>query len=66
MSTKLLPCPFCGETDALITEHLGGTVIHPAYRIRCDNCGASSRYTDSGWVSAWNTRAALAPAKDPA
>lgn len=53
----LLPCPFCGEKYYLISEHMEGTSIHPAFRIRCDNCGASSAYTDKNYTQAWNTRA---------
>lgn len=43
-------------------EHLDGTHLYPAYRVKCDSCGASSRYTDRGHVAAWNSRAA--PAED--
>ncbi|WDW05987.1 Lar family restriction alleviation protein [Stenotrophomonas maltophilia] len=58
----LLPCPFCGAaSDSLIVEHLEGTILHPAHRVRCDNCGASSGYTDHACREAWNTRAALTP-----
>lgn len=56
----LLPCPFCGETEGLIIQHCEGTIIHPALRIYCDNCGASSGYSDRvdpGDI--WNRRAAL-------
>ncbi|MBQ0748577.1 MAG: Lar family restriction alleviation protein [Roseovarius sp.] len=53
---KLLPCPFCGSDDALYSEHMQGTIIHPAYRVRCDHCGASTGYTDNDHVAAWNTR----------
>lgn len=59
---ELNPCPFCGAAvDSLIVEHLEGTTLHPAHRVRCDNCGASSRYTDHDFREAWNTRAALLP-----
>lgn len=58
--TDLLPCPFCGEGDHLLVEHLEGTIIHPAYRVRCDNCGACIEYTDRDCHAAWNTRANLA------
>ena len=56
----LKPCPFCGEADqeTLMIEHLEGTILHPAYRVRCDNCGASTGYSDRGdHIAAWNTRA---------
>jgi len=55
---ELLPCPFCGEANHLLVEHLDGTIIHPAYQVRCDNCGASSGYTDRSCAELWNTRAA--------
>lgn len=53
----LKPCPFCGETEHLMVQHLEGTVLHPAYRVICDNCGASSAYTDQDHVAVWNLRA---------
>jgi Lar family restriction alleviation protein len=56
---ELLPCPFCGEAVHLLVEHLDGTIIHPAYRVRCDYCGASSGYTDKSCAELWNARAAL-------
>lgn len=56
MMQYLKPCPFCGEANNLIIEHMEGTIIHPAYQVRCDNCGASSGFTDRDWVGAWNTR----------
>ena len=55
--TDLLPCPFCGEGEHLLVEYLQGTILHPTYRIRCDNCGASSGYTDRDFRTNWNTRA---------
>jgi len=56
---ELKACPFCGEgADYLIVDHLEGTVMRPAFCIRCDYCGASCRHTDRGdHVSIWNTRA---------
>lgn len=59
MSSKpeLLPCPFCGDGSSLMIEHLEGTIIHPAHRVRCDNCGASIEYTDHDHVAIWNRRA---------
>ncbi|WP_243350829.1 Lar family restriction alleviation protein [Stenotrophomonas acidaminiphila] len=61
---ELLPCPFCGEANHLLVEHLDGTIIHPAYQVRCDNCGASSGYTDRSCAELWNTRAALRSAPE--
>lgn len=60
LRAELLPCPFCGESENLIVQHCEGTIIHPAYRIYCDNCGGSNGYTDRGdHVEDWNRRAAL-------
>ena len=59
---EMLPCPFCGDVEHLCVEHLEGTSIHPAYRVRCDSCGASTRYTDRDCRIAWNTRANVAHA----
>lgn len=59
---ELLPCPFCGSAEHLHVEHLEGTSIHPAYRVRCDFCGASTRYTDRDCRTAWNTRTNVAHA----
>lgn len=55
---ELKPCPFCGKSDALMVEHLAGTILHPAYRVRCDWCGAATEYSSSiNHISAWNIRA---------
>ena len=59
---KLLPCPFCGRDEHLQVEHLEGTVVHPAYRVSCDNCGASTGYTDKDCRAVWNERANVAHA----
>lgn len=56
----LLPCPFCGASKHLHVEHLEGTIIHPAFRVRCDFCGASGAYTDKDCRAAWNRRATAA------
>jgi hypothetical protein len=56
MNENLLPCPFCGDTESLYEKHLEGTVIHPAWKIVCDNCGASTGYTDIDWKDDWNER----------
>lgn len=58
---KLLPCPFCGKDEHLQVEHLEGTVVHPAYRVRCDWCGASTGYTDKDCRANWNKRANMEP-----
>jgi len=59
--TKLKPCPFCGDTESLEVWHDSRTIIHPAYRVGCDNCGAHSGYSDRGdHVEAWNTRTDVA------
>lgn len=57
--TELKPCPFCGESDqeTLMIEHLRGTERRPAYRVVCDNCGASTGYSDRGdHIEIWNKR----------
>lgn len=56
----LPPCPFCGASKHLYVEHLEGTIIHPAFRVRCDLCGASSACTDKDCRAAWNRRATAA------
>lgn len=55
-NVNLKPCPFCGHDDYLIEQHLEGTVLHPAYRIYCDYCGASTGYTDKDHIDTWNNR----------
>jgi len=62
--TDLLPCPFCGEGEHLLVEHLEGTILHPAHRIRCDNCGASTGYTDRDFRADWNARACVSSATE--
>ena len=55
--TDLLPCPFCWANEGLYVQRMDGTILHPAYRVVCDNCAASTGYTDGGkHVEAWNTR----------
>lgn len=55
---ELKACPFCGaDGKSLVIEHMEGTIRHPAYCVRCDNCGASSRYTDHDCREVWNERA---------
>lgn len=55
------PCPFCGDRDNLIQYHDPRTVLHPWYRIECDNCGAKGPGSDRGdHVAQWNYRAAIA------
>jgi len=56
----LLPCPFCGDTESLYEKHLeGSTVHHPACKLVCDNCGASTGYTDTDWKGDWNERSTV-------
>lgn len=59
---NILPCPFCGESAPVI-EHLEGTILHPAYVVRCDNCGAQAPWSDRGdHIEMWNQRVSLASA----
>ncbi|MNK60136.1 restriction alleviation and modification protein [compost metagenome] len=54
----LKPCPFCGENDPEI-EHIDGTVLHPAYFVKCGHCGAQAPWSDKGdHVDKWNKRTA--------
>ncbi len=55
MSEELKPCPFCGRED-LVKLHMEGTVLHPAYKINCEFCGASTSYTDKDCSLDWNKR----------
>lgn len=58
MSEELKPCPFCGADEGWLSiEHMEGTIRHPAYCVRCENCGASSSYTDHNCRELWNERA---------
>lgn len=53
----LKPCPFCGENDPEI-EHIEGTILHPAYFVKCGPCGAQAPWSDKGdHVDMWNCRA---------
>ena len=57
LAARLAPCPFCGAIENLYVQHMDKTILHPAHRVVCDNCGASTGYTDSGrHIEAWNTR----------
>lgn len=63
MSNTLLPCPFCGISDAF------GPIYddHPIYKwlVVCDECGAQgpARETEAEAVEAWNWRPGLIRAK---
>ena len=60
MNGALLPCPFCGDAESQIVEHVEGTIVHPAYYVRCNNCGAQSGCSDRGdHAEMWNTRPAV-------
>lgn len=59
---ELKPCPFCGENDPEI-EHIEGTILHPAYFVKCSHCGAQAPGSDKGdHVALWNKRAAVSDA----
>lgn len=54
---ELKPCPFCGENSPEI-EHIEGTILHPAYFVKCGHCGAQAPWSDKGdHVDKWNMRA---------
>lgn len=56
MQSDLVACPFCGSNNLYI-PHVEGTIIHPAYHVHCDNCGAQGPTCDKGLhVKDWNTR----------
>lgn len=62
MSGTLLPCPFCGEKESLYVRHVEGTILHPAYFVACDNCGAQGATTDKGdHEKEWNARGIAPP-----
>jgi len=56
MSEELLPCPFCGDREYVISAEEGSR--HNWYRVCCDNCTAKGEMADSKQqaVKLWNTR----------
>jgi len=50
MNEELKACPFCGGEEMEVL-HLKGTIIHPHYYVKCDDCGSTGHN-----VKAWNTR----------
>ena len=66
MTDELMPCPFCGKANDLLTWHDPKTTLYPWYRIECDNCGAKGPGSDHGdHEQQWNTRALLAAPDEP-
>jgi hypothetical protein len=64
-SVELLPCPFCGPGNSVVSLWLDD-VAH-RWRVGCGRCGCSTGIhprdkTEAPAIAAWNTRAALAPA----
>jgi len=61
---KLLPCPFCGKTDAVevMQEADSCSVYHGSYQVVCNTrsggCGSTSGYytTIEDAIKAWNKR----------
>jgi len=67
MNDELLPCPFCGESNAIIceTDYEGNTELVPAYAVSCrtKRCAAGIWSLAMGHfdtrkkaIKAWNTR----------
>lgn len=52
----LLPCPFCGEDEAML--HWDATPGGPKAAVHCMNCRASADefITEEQAIKAWNTR----------
>lgn len=74
MSDELLPCPFCGESNAIIceTDYEGNTELVPAYAVSCrtKRCAAGIWSLAMGHfdtkqkaIKAWNTRPDSKPYK---
>lgn len=57
---KLLPCPFCGASEAFVTTVDQKSDDRTFYRVRCDNCEAMSfgcyQLSPRGAIEEWNTR----------
>lgn len=58
MTDKLLPCPFCGGTNAKLRTHS----LAPMSWVSCVDCGleapTETGVTDEAAVAYWNRRAA--------
>lgn len=56
MSTKLKPCPFCGEKSGF---HIGQPWEGGKYRVSCTMCWCASggHPTKTEAIAAWNSRA---------
>ena len=53
---KLIPCPFCGESEEKnITVVREGT-NRQSCQIRCENCGCTLESNEIGYGDAWNRR----------
>jgi Lar family restriction alleviation protein len=57
MSEKLLPCPFCGESNARFSEYVFRSEL---LCVRCRHCDARGPYTEYGTEEKaailWNCR----------
>lgn len=64
----LAPCPFCGEQEAFITTVDQKSDPRTFYRVRCDNCEATSFgcycMDREGAAREWNTRATPQPRQE--
>ena len=50
---KLLPCPFCGDSDIIISRY--GTLKQSCI-IECSNCGSTLESNEIGAGRFWNER----------
>ena len=74
MTTKLHPCPFCGETIGIVFMRRDEAGAHTCTQVQCEGCGAiGPTWHTAGWpegpetdkavIAAWNARMGEAPAR---
>ncbi len=61
MNEELLPCPFCGKSEALLVQQTGSQ-----WSVCCGNCGVETIWIDGekAAIARWNRRAQRKPLKD--